>query len=149
MTTADLCRVRTYARRFAVARGRDIDDCESAATWGYVLAGKAYKPSKGDFWTYARMRMWGCMMDLLVPKSTAPSGAPATLPSSTDAIDVREALDALPEDRRQVLEGIYVEGLSARVVAVHRGVHESRISQIRKDALARMRVALGDGYAVA
>ncbi len=52
---------------------------------------------------------------------------------------LRAAVAALPEKMRQVIEGTFFEGRTAAQVAADIGVTQSRVSQLRTEAMALMR----------
>lgn len=75
--------------------------------------------------------------------------APATLPEVEDHLTderevvlLREAIGTLPERERQVLSLLYFEELTLAEASRTIGLTDSRISQIRDKALARLRVQL-------
>lgn len=72
---------------------------------------------------------------------------PNDLPSAAfESSQLRRALAAafaeLPENRKAVLELYYFHELTLREIATAVGLHESRISQIKADAIRDLRVAL-------
>lgn len=62
---------------------------------------------------------------------------------------LRQALEDLPERDRLILDLYFREGLQLHEIGTILGVTESRVSQIRTAALARLRARLGAGAAVA
>ncbi|MBA3259859.1 MAG: sigma-70 family RNA polymerase sigma factor [Gemmatimonadales bacterium] len=58
--------------------------------------------------------------------------------------EVRQVLSALGPRQRQVLALLYFDRLTGREVADAMGVTESRVSQLRRQALEEMRVRLLD-----
>lgn len=59
---------------------------------------------------------------------------------------VQDALVALPERLRAVLVGYFLEGLTSAELAASLGVTESRVSQLRTEALRLVREALAGAY---
>ena len=59
---------------------------------------------------------------------------------------VTDALEALPDRLRQVLVGYFLEGLTSGQVAARLGVTESRVSQMRSEALLLVREGLAAQY---
>ncbi|MGZ4617292.1 MAG: sigma-70 family RNA polymerase sigma factor [Frankiaceae bacterium] len=55
---------------------------------------------------------------------------------------VRDALELLPDRLRAVVEGYFLQGRTSAEIAADLGVTESRVSQMRSEALALMRVGL-------
>jgi RNA polymerase sigma factor for flagellar operon FliA len=60
---------------------------------------------------------------------------------------VRDALSCLPDRLKEVVVGYFLEGLSSGELASRLGVTESRVSQMRTDALKLMRLGIEAQYA--
>jgi RNA polymerase sigma factor (sigma-70 family) len=60
---------------------------------------------------------------------------------------LRERLDELPESHRLVIVGYFLEGRTSEELAAFLGVTESRVCQLRKEGLSRLRSLLGDLHA--
>ncbi len=60
-----------------------------------------------------------------------------------------DALECLPERMRAVVRGYFLEGRTSAEIAAELGVTESRVSQLRTQALALMRAGLEAQYAEA
>ncbi len=60
---------------------------------------------------------------------------------------VRDALGCLPERLKEVVVGYFLEGQSSADLAARLGVTESRVSQMRTDALKLMRAGIEAQYA--
>lgn len=78
---------------------------------------------------------------------------PDTAPSPGDALEMqelraalREAIKQLPERQRLVIIGYFLEGRTSGELARFLGVTESRVSQLRSEAVARLRELLADRY---
>jgi RNA polymerase sigma factor for flagellar operon FliA len=59
---------------------------------------------------------------------------------------LRDAVAALPERHRQVIQGYFLEGKTSQEIAEDLGITQSRISQLRADALEMMRDGLEAQY---
>ena len=55
---------------------------------------------------------------------------------------IRDALELLPDRLRAVVEGYFLQGRTSAEIAADLGVTESRVSQMRSEALALMRAGL-------
>ncbi len=64
------------------------------------------------------------------------------LESREQAAYVRDALQLLPDRLRAVVEGYFMQGRTSAEIAADLGVTESRVSQMRSEALALMRAGL-------
>ncbi len=60
---------------------------------------------------------------------------------------LRDALACLPDRLREVVQGYFLDGRSSADIAGRLGVTESRVSQMRTDALKLMRAGLEAQYA--
>lgn len=60
---------------------------------------------------------------------------------------LRDAIDLLPERHRLVVVGYFLEGRTSRDLARFLGVTESRVSQVRSEALAMLREGIEAQYA--
>jgi RNA polymerase sigma factor FliA len=60
---------------------------------------------------------------------------------------VRDALLALPERLRDVVSSYFLDGEASSIIAARLGVTESRVSQMRSEALAMLRTAMTAVYA--
>lgn len=60
---------------------------------------------------------------------------------------VQDALDCLPERLRAVVSGYFLEGRTSAQIAADLGVTESRVSQMRSEALLLMRAGIQAQYA--
>ncbi len=93
-------------------------------------------------------RSHGLRLEEVLNDATAPLPGDALIEFQKVA-EVREAIGRLPDRERTVLALYYYEGLNLRQVAEILHVTESRISQIRTQALRRLRDLLADDAAVA
>ena len=59
---------------------------------------------------------------------------------------LRDAVDLLPERQRLVVVGYFLEGRSSQELARFLGVTESRVSQLRSEALAMLREGIEAQY---
>ena len=125
-----------------------------------------------QFGTYARHRIWGAMLDFLrgedplsraerrevraagsdSPSSVTislenlptgePRGARYTSYSFADRVDLERARQCLSAREQQVISLLFDLDWSNREVARELGVNESRVSQIKRAALSRLRASL-------
>ena len=124
--------VTDTARRVAAARirvenrlGRGATSVEVAEELGVLMA------------EYQEMAAWSAMSVVAYPDDLAAPG-PEETPREV-ALWLRDAVAALPPAERSVITLAYFEDRPAREIAAALGVSESRISQIRTRALARLR----------
>jgi RNA polymerase sigma factor for flagellar operon FliA len=68
--------------------------------------------------------------------------SPDRTDEATEHALLRDAVMGLPEQERVVLSLLYFEELPARDVAAVLHVHESRVSQVKAQALGRLRKRL-------
>lgn len=71
----------------------------------------------------------------------------AVLEERERATYVRDALDCLPDRLRDVVVGYFLDGESSADLAARLGVTESRVSQMRTEALTLMRTGIEAQYA--
>ena len=125
--------VATIGRRVAEARrraelrlGRRALETEVARELGVVMA------------EYRSMTTWSAMAVVAVPPTLE---APGTDRGQHElALWLRDAVAALPPAERNVINLAYFEDRPVREIAASLGVSESRVSQIRTRALARLRL---------
>lgn len=76
---------------------------------------------------------------------TAPE--PDTVIESTErSAYLRDAVAALPDRHRQVIQGYFLDGKTSQRIAEELGITQSRVSQLRADALEMMREGLEAQY---
>jgi RNA polymerase sigma factor for flagellar operon FliA len=142
----------------------DVDDLMQAGWEGYLQARARYSGERGaSFLTFAGWRIQGAMQDELrrqaqMPRRARQEGRALEWLPFDDAVDSvvedgpergatiereREALwaavDALPERLRQIVRWYYLDGETICVIGRRLGVSESRVSQLSKEALGRLR----------
>ena len=124
--------VTDTARRVASARirvesriGRRATSVEVAEELGVLMA------------EYQEMAAWSAMAVVAYPDDLPAPGSEE--PRRELALWLRDAVAALPPAERCVITLAYFEDRPAREIAAALGVSESRISQIRSRALARLR----------
>lgn len=82
-----------------------------------------------------------CVADLVPDGSLSPLEA---LDKKQNKERLAKAIDTLPERERQVIALYYVEELTMKEIGDVLGVTESRVSQLRSQAILRMKGALSD-----
>lgn len=151
----DELRSMDWASRAVRARARDIDSARSDLT---AHLGRA--PSRGEVAEAAGLSEHEVdnldqdvrRAGLLSIQALTPAGQ-AALPSTPDSPEsitlqreqvdeLRRAIDALPERLRIVVEQYFFEHKRMGPIATQLGVTESRVSQLRSEALLRLRAAL-------
>ena len=114
-----------------------IEDLLQAGMVGLLDAARRYDASHGAaFSTYAEVRVRGAMLDELRRGDWVPRSVHRRAREVAEAI---RAIEELPERERQVLALYYDEDLNLREIGAVLGVTESRVSQIRSQALLRLR----------
>ena len=81
-----------------------------------------------------------CLADLVPDNSLSPLDA---LDNKEHKQNLAKAIEKLPERERQVIALYYVEELTMKEIGDVLGVTESRVSQLRSQAIVRMRASLG------
>jgi RNA polymerase sigma factor (sigma-70 family) len=135
--------------------GRISDTAVADGWFGLVQAAGRFDPSRGlQFSTYALPRIIGAIRDArrarlclrvkrraFIEAGQLPDdlAAPDHTDAATEHALVRDAVLGLPEQERVVLTLLYFEELPARDVAAVLHVHESRVSQVKAQALGRLR----------
>ena len=151
-----------------------LDDLVSAGMVGLIQAVDRFDSSRGPkFKTYAQHRIHGAMLDFLreedplsrterrrVRESTAAGLSPMTVsldeiqlhrlaapapPAFTTRFDVREARRSLSPRENHVIALLYDFDWQSREVAAELSVNESRVSQIKQRAIAKLRLQLEPG----
>ena len=130
----------------------EYDDLVGWGMLGLVKASERWMPSRGvTFSTYASYRIRGQMMDavekeLRMTERRGPMPDMERLPDRRAAVPVMLAqgevaalLAHLSPRIASIMTMIYVDGLTLRATAKVVGVTESRICQIRKTAIAKLR----------
>jgi RNA polymerase sigma factor (sigma-70 family) len=150
-----------------------LDDLISAGTIGLIQAVDRFDHARGPrFRTYAQHRIQGAMLDFLRqedplsraerrrvresadgPEATTVSlnethlrrpSAP-TEAAFTNHHDIRRARRSLSARENRVIALLYDFGWQSREVAVELSVNESRVSQIKQRAIAKLRLLLEPG----
>jgi RNA polymerase sigma factor for flagellar operon FliA len=171
----DINLVRDIAKRFQcrVPPCITLDDLISAGMVGLIQAVDRFDSSRGaKFKTYAQHRIHGAMLDFLREedplsrterrrvRESAPVLSPMTVsldaiqlhrlaapapPAFTTRFDVREARRSLSPRENRVIALLYDFDWQSREVAAELRVNESRISQIKQRAIAKLRLQLEPG----
>ena len=167
--------VRDIAKRFLsrVPPCIVLDDMVSAGMVGLIQAVDRFDSSRGPmFKTYAQHRIHGAMLDFLreedplsrterrrVRESTADL-SPTTVsldeiqirrltapvqPAFSTRFDVRKARRCLSPRENRVIALLYDFDWQSREVAAELRVNESRVSQIKQRAIAKLRLELEPG----
>jgi RNA polymerase sigma factor for flagellar operon FliA len=68
------------------------------------------------------------------------------LESTERSAYLRDAVAALPERHREVIQGYFLDGKTSQEIAEELGITQSRVSQLRADALTMMREGLEAQY---
>jgi RNA polymerase sigma factor (sigma-70 family) len=168
----DMNLVRDIAKRFRgrVPPCVTLDDLVSAGTVGLIQAVDRFDSSRGPkFKTYAQHRIHGAMLDFLREedplsrtqrrraRDSAANLGPTTVsldeiqlhrlaepvPSAlTTRIDVREARRSLSQRENHVMTLLYDFDWQSCEIATELRVNESRVSQIKQRAIAKLRLQL-------
>ena len=130
----------------------EYDDLVGWGMLGLVKASERWVPSRGvTFATYASYRIRGQMMDavekeLRMTERRGPMPNMERLPDKRAAVPVMLAqgevaalLAQLSPRNASIMSMIYLDGLTLRATAEVVGVTESRICQIRKAAISKLR----------
>ncbi len=113
-----------------------FDDLVSAGSVGLMSAAENFDPARGlAFSTFALPRIRGAILDDLRKQDRVPR----SVRRRARALHAARELVALPPRERQVLALYYYEELTQQQIAQVLGVTESRVSQIRAHAVARLR----------
>ncbi len=136
-----------------------VEDLEQVGWEALLRCLPRYEPRRGPFATYAHWRMRGAMQDEqrrcdprtryaqthgVPPCTFVPVDArlPDATPAATPEPFLAAAVAALPARQQAVLRLSYVEGWWLHEIADALGCTESRVSQIRTQALATLRLWL-------
>lgn len=142
--------------------GLDVEDLVGAGHVGLLQAVDRFKPEKGvRFNTFVEHRIRGEMLDLIrsrcgrkgkqsrlaVPKDElffarlrCPANTPEELSSArSTGARLEWAIGCLPRKQREIVRLMFFEDLMGPAIALRLGIHESRVSQLKKYALAHLR----------
>lgn len=155
-------KIAGFVGRTNLPQGIDLDDLIAAGHVGLLQAVDRFQPERGlKLATYCEHRIRGEMLDMIrarcgrrgqrtrisVPKDDlfyesvrCPAHTPEQL-SSTRSTRARLewAMEKLPKRQRDVVRLIFFEELMGPAVALQLDIHESRVSQLKRDALAHLR----------
>lgn len=141
----------------------DYHDIAQEGLIGYLRAMRRYAENPGDasLNTYAMKRMIGAMIDSVTDplrgNKRIPNYAACDLDTAldvaaddgrkwSDSIAIKQicsAFDLLPDQQRDVMRLIYIDGLQNREAAQELGISEGRVSQIHKAAIKKLRKKYG------
>jgi RNA polymerase sigma factor for flagellar operon FliA len=127
--------------RLAVSLGRPAEDREVAADLGMAPAElSAHKDDVARASVVSLQGLDDTAMDQLLPASTL---TPADVVEQRERIAyLHDAVDTLPEKLKVVVEGYFFHDRPMAELAAELGVSESRISQLRAEAVALLKGAL-------
>lgn len=147
-----------YRARISTGTRLDLDELAAEGLLGLVQAATRYRPELGAWFpSYASRRVKGQIYDRIradrdwtldeLPDDyreeadTRPR--PDELAEAEDRKrEVRAAVSRLPAAEREVITAYHLDGRKLREIAEERGVDDTRISQIKRAGLARLRVKL-------
>lgn len=146
---------RNIARRLSLQVSRTVafEDILSFAQLGLIESAERWKPNRGTaFTTFAWYRIRGAVFDGLHAMSDSKcrvtlSGDSWAEPTAAEvdqgAMEILEtALHALSPEESEVVEFLYVKGLSTTEVATKLGVHKSTISRMHHSVLDKLRLEM-------
>lgn len=162
---AHLHRVRTIAvlvGRTNLPQGIEMDDLIQAGSIGLMEAVTRFNPEKGvQLDTFCAHRIRGAMLDLIrqrvgrrgkisrvaVPKDEffyerlpSPDLTPEQLSAARSALArLGWAIGRLPKRQALIIRLLFFQEMRADAIAPLLGVHESRIAQLKREALLRLR----------
>ena len=138
----------------------EYQDVAQEGLIGYLEASRRYQPGDASLNTYAMDRCNGAMLDAIRPPRGSARIDERSMCSLDDALDVAgddgrkwsdaiaikqiyAAFDLLPDQQRDVMRLIYIDGLQNRETAQELGISEGRVSQIHKAAIKKLRKKYG------
>lgn len=141
-----------------------FEELESAAWLGAIGAVDRYNPSRGKLQTFADRRIRGAMLDYCrevdplsrrhrrevqgsgwAPVHVELDPALVDLDRMHEVIDARQTVDVLTrrarlsERQAYVIERFYFDGVRPVEIARELGCHQSRVGQLRAEALKQLR----------
>lgn len=127
-------------------RTTELEELMACGQIGLLEAADRYSPTnKCSFATYAARRIRGAILDSTSGWfNQAVTHKPldmvaATSPDRERRIDLRRAMQILTIRERRVLMLLYVEGWTMLEISLELGVTESRVCQIKNDAVIALR----------
>lgn len=142
----------------------DVNDLISAGSIGYMAAVERYEPRRGSFREFASIKIRGAIIDSLRRQSPGMRYRQNRMPFIVAMEDLPEvavesnvfevihvqgmlprlaaALTQLSDRHRFVVERSFYDGEALSVIGKELGLHESRISQLRTEALNKLRELL-------
>lgn len=126
----------------------DRDEVISAAYLGLLHAAQRYEDQGGSFWSYARYRVRGEIRDLARRRTLT------TVPLEDDhmltvdmrlerVVLLRTIFANLSGVGRRVIVLYYVDGQSQSEIAAQLGISPSRVGQLRRSTIEKLRKRLG------
>lgn len=148
LVEAHLDLVRRMAR--AIARRLPacvlVDDLEQAGFVGLIEAVESYDPARGPLGRWARRKVgWAIRSALARPRELSidadpvvAAGSPAGL-SLDERLDLERGIARLPARQQHVVIEFDLRERTMRSIAVDLGIGESRVSQLRRGAIDKLR----------
>ena len=137
--------------------GMDADDLAQEAMLGLLKRGPRHNPQLGSKTTYYWMVIRSSISDALRREPHCRRGIPINFaalspyvpaknqfPDAHARVDCARLLSSLTDREREVVEA-YMAEIPQSVLAQRYGVHPSRISQIRKSAMLKLKDTAGAG----
>ena len=147
-----------YRAKLSSGTRLDLDELAAEGLLGLVQAATRYRPELGAWFpSYASRRVRGQIYDRIradkdwllrdLPDDWREEPDPRPRPDElAEAEDrkrwIRLAVSRLPAAEREVITAYHLDGRKLREIAEERGVDDTRISQIKRAGLARLRVKL-------
>lgn len=128
----------------------DVDELISISLFGLTIAAQSYNPDKNtQFNTYARLVIENRFKNELKkqkkyqlkyteteePNQNGTAKAPVSYtPDYDETIDVRRAIEALPEDYRLMIDEFYNLGYNQHEIAARHNISQTKVSLMIKEA---------------
>jgi len=126
------------------------EELTAAGLAALATASREHLPdADGDFHQYAAARIRAALVDVLRSidwQARGPRSRPA--PGGDRLHEVRAAVAALPDERRAVVEGYFLEQRPLPELAAQLGIDEHEVAWLRAEALRALRRTLGPSLGV-
>jgi len=134
-------RLRVACDEFAAAHGREPTTAELAEATG--LTARELATLQQELWRGAVLSLQSFAQDSREDVLPEPRPSPENLLIERERIGyLHDAIDALPDRMRAVVRGYFIEERPMADIAMALGVTESRVSQLRAEALSLLRDGL-------